>query len=690
MFQNKKILILGFARSGYQAAKLLIKRGNEVYLNDSKDENMMDAQQVDELKNLGVHLIFGSHPDDLLNQTFDYLIKNPGVPIDHKYVLQARRLNIPVINEVEMAFQLLPNDVEIIGVTGTNGKTTTTTIIYEIMKKAFGSKVHLAGNIGYPLSSILDCVHSGDIIVMECSCQQGENFVDFHPHVGVVTNFSEAHIDFMKTYEHYKETKSRMFYKQGPDDIAIMNYDNVDVMNELNDIISKKKYFSSRIHVDGCHLEGNDIYYYDELIISIDDLKIKGMHNVENCMAAIMAVKEYDVDNEVINSVLSNFRGVEHRLEYVDTLNDVEFYNDTEATNIKCCQIALASFHKPTILFLGGLERGQNFEELTPYINNVKAIIAIGQCRDRVFSYAKSIGKDVYVYEYLNDGFDKAVQISAAGDVVLLSPASASWDQYKECEERGTEFKKKVIGLFDSGLGGLSILKELLKLLPNEDFLFYEDSLNNPYGDKTEEELLEITSRIVDYLLKENCKIIVIACNTATTSCIKKLRELYPNTIFVGTVPAIKVAYDCHFKHTLILSTPYTSKSTRVHELIHDYQDADQEIINVSGENLANLVEMNKTEEIDELLNKILSPYFGVVDSVVLGCTHYPLIKDRIEKILPNVALLDGSNGVAREVKHQLELHDLLKMDFSKGSLVIVNNKSDLLVERSYEILERV
>ena len=447
MFTNNKVLILGFARSGYQAAKVLIKRGNDVYLNDSKDEDKMDKEQVKELRELGVNLVFGSHPDDLLDSSYDYLIKNPGVPIDHKYVIKAKELNIPVINEVEMAYRLLPEDVDIIGITGTNGKTTTTTITYEIMRKAFGDKVHLAGNIGYPLSSIIDKVNSGDIIVMEISCQQGENFREFHPHVGVCTNFSEAHIDFMKTYEHYKETKSRMFYKQSSNDIAIMNYDNNDVMNELKDIKSLKKYFSSKDKVDGCYKDGEDIYYYDEYIMNINDIKIKGMHNVENVMAAIMAVKEYNVSNEIIVDVISNFKGVEHRLEYVDTINGVEYYNDTEATNIKCCQIALSSFNKPIILFLGGLERGQDFNELDGYLDNVKAIIAIGGCRERVGEFGKERNIPTYIYEHLVDGFDKAVDIAEKGDVVLLSPASASWDQYKECEVRGAEFKEKVYSL---------------------------------------------------------------------------------------------------------------------------------------------------------------------------------------------------------------------------------------------------
>ena len=447
MFENKKILILGLARSGYQAAKLLIKRNNDVYLNEFKTEDKLDKNQVEELRGLGVKLVFGSHPDDLLDETFDYLIKNPGVPIDHKYVLKANELGVEVINEVEMAYRLLPKSVSIIGITGTNGKTTTTTLTYEIMHKAYDDRVHLAGNIGYPLSSIVEDVKDNDIIVMEVSCQQGENFKDFHPHVGVFTNLSEAHIDFMKTYEHYKEVKSRMFYKQSENDIAIMNYSNSDVMDLLKDVKSMKKYFSSKEDVEGCYLVDRDIYYYDEKILSIDSIKIKGMHNVENCMAAIMAVKEYDVSNEVIIDVIENFKGVEHRLEYVDTVDGVEYYNDTEATNIKCTQIALSSFNCPIILFLGGLERGQNFEDLNDYMEHVKAIIAIGQCRERIKEYAEGIGKDVYVYEYLSDGFDKAHEIATAGDVVILSPASASWDQYKECEIRGAEFKDKVKGL---------------------------------------------------------------------------------------------------------------------------------------------------------------------------------------------------------------------------------------------------
>ena len=189
MFQNNKIFILGFARSGYEAAKLLAKRGNEVILNDLKEDQ--DENKIKELESLGVKIILGSHPDDILDESFNYLIKNPGVPIDHKYVLKARELGIEVINEVEMAYRLLPNDITLIGITGTNGKTTTTTLIYEIIKES-GKSVHLTGNIGYPLCGFLEKLQKDDIIVMEVSCQQLENLDKFNPHIAVMTNLSKS------------------------------------------------------------------------------------------------------------------------------------------------------------------------------------------------------------------------------------------------------------------------------------------------------------------------------------------------------------------------------------------------------------------------------------------------------------------------------------------------------------------
>ena len=449
MFENNKVLILGLARSGYAAAKVLVERGNKVILNDGKAEEKLDTEQIRELRELGVELIFGSHPDDLLDNTFDYLIKNPGVPIDHKYVLQARKLGIEVINEAEMAYRLLPDGVKLVAITGTNGKTTTTTLTYQILKKAFGDKVFLAGNIGYPLCGILNKVKDDSIIVMEVSCQQLENMSKFKPDIAVMTNLSPAHIDFLKSYDNYKRVKTKLFQNQTIDDVAILNIENDDVIDSTKNIKSTVKYFSSQKEISGAYYSNGDIFYYGEKVISDDEIFIKGVHNIENCMCAIMIAKELNVSNEVIKEVISNFRGVEHRLEYVDTVEGRKFYNDTEATNTKCTQIALSSFNEPIILILGGLDRGQDFDDLIPYLGNVKCIVGIGQCRNRVLDFGLKANIPTYIYEFLTDGFDKCFEESSEGDVILLSPASASWDQYKECEVRGAEFKKKVEALKD-------------------------------------------------------------------------------------------------------------------------------------------------------------------------------------------------------------------------------------------------
>ena len=446
MFSNMKILILGMARSGVAAAKVLAKRNNRVVINDLSMDH--DKKTIKELNDLGVKLVLGSHPYDLLDDSFNYVIKNPGIRDDHKLIMQAKELKIPVINEVELAYKLLPKSVTLIGITGTNGKTTTTTLTYEIMHKAFPSKVHLAGDIGHPLCSILDKLKENDIVVMEVSVQQSVNFDKFHPHVALMTNYSPAHIDFLETYENYKKTKAKMFYNQESTDIAILNLNNKEVLDELRNIKSIKKYFSSTDKAN-CYLKDNVIYYNDEEVINTNIIKIPGMHNIENILGAISIVKEFNVDNRIISDVISNFTGVEHRLEYVDEVNGVRFYNDTEATNIKCTQIALSSFNKPIIIILGGLERGQNFDDLIPFSKNIKAIIGIGECRERVREFSKKINVPIYIHEYLKDSFNDIANIMESGDIVLLSPASASWDQYKECEIRGMEFKDLVKGLKD-------------------------------------------------------------------------------------------------------------------------------------------------------------------------------------------------------------------------------------------------
>lgn len=441
MFENKKVLILGLARSGIAAAKFLKKRNCEVIINDKKEKE--DEKLLKELNDLGIKVILGSHPDNLITKELDYLIKNPGVPIDHKYVLKAKELGIPVINEVEMAYRCIPKDknIKILAITGSNGKTTTTTLCYEFLKRD-NRKVILAGNIGYPLCSFIDSLENDTIIVIEVSCQQLENLSKFNPDVAIMTNIVEAHIDFMKTYEHYKYVKSKLLRNQSSSDVAILNKESRDLLDSVMDVKSTKKYFSSKNVINGAYLLNDSIYYYDERIIPVSDLKLRGVHNYENIMAAIMGVKEFGCNTSSIISVLKEFTGVTHRLEFVCNKNGRIFYNDTEATNIKCTQIALSSFSEPTIILLGGLERGQKFEDLVPYMKNVKAIIAMGECENRVKEFGDSLGIPTYLCDYIDKATKKAYEISSSGDVILLSPGSASWDQFKQCEDRGDLFKE--------------------------------------------------------------------------------------------------------------------------------------------------------------------------------------------------------------------------------------------------------
>ena len=449
MFENKKVLVLGMARSGYACCKTLVKLGCQVILNDNKDESKLDKDKLEELRSLKVKIVLGSHPDNLLDESVDYLVKNPGIRNDHKYVLKANELKIPVINEVEVGFNLLPKNVKLIAITGTNGKTTTTTLTYNIVKEYY-KNTHLAGNIGYPLCSILDNIKEGDILVMEVSCQQLANLKTFNPNIALLTNLSPAHIDFFGDYETYKKVKIKLFQNQTKDDYAILNLENQDSLEYTKDIKSQKLYFSSKKEADS-YLKDNDLYYHDEFIINRSDLIIKGIHNVENVLGAITISKLLGVPTDIIRKVLKDFRGVTHRLELVDVVNNRKFYNDTEATNIKCSQIALSAFpDNEIVLFLGGLERGQDFYELKDYLKKVRVIIGIGECRERVKEMANSLHIECHIFETLKEGFKKAIEVSHDDDIILLSPASASWDQYKECEERGDEFKE-LVGAYKNG-----------------------------------------------------------------------------------------------------------------------------------------------------------------------------------------------------------------------------------------------
>lgn len=442
MFENKKIFVLGMARSGYEVSKLLSKYNNEIIITDKKEQ---DINRIEELEELGVTFIKSDDPMNLIDSSFDLVVKNPGIRYDHPLILKAIDLGIKVVNEIEVAYHFLPKDAFIIAITGANGKTTTTTLVYEFVK-AMGKKVHLGGNIGYPLSQIVEKVQSNDVVVLEISAQQLHDCYDFNPNVSILTNLVPVHIDFFGTYENYIDHKLRIFKNHNSNNIAIINKSNIDSYESTKEIKSKKIYFSSSVDAD-TSIKDNAIYYNGEKIIELSDIRVKGMHNYENIMCAIIATKELGISNEVIKEVLNKFTGVEHRIEFVAKINGREFYNDSKATNVKSTQIALSAFNTPTVLLLGGLDRGHSFEELRDYLKNVIHIVCYGETKNRIKEFADECKIDVTVVDTLEEATKFAYNISSVGDTILLSPACASWDQFDDFEKRGDKFKETVYSL---------------------------------------------------------------------------------------------------------------------------------------------------------------------------------------------------------------------------------------------------
>lgn len=439
MFSHKKILVLGMARSGYEVAKLLSDYENEIIVTDMKEQ---DSANIADLKNRSVEFVLTDKPDTLLDESFDYVVKNPGIRKDHACVLKAKSLQIPVINEVEVAYHLLDKSVKIIAITGSNGKTTTTTMTYEVLKRA-KLPVHLGGNIGYPVSSLVKRVNQDDILVLEISDHQLVDMYDFKPHIGALLNLSEVHLDFHGDYDTYKLCKKKLFKNQTKEDIAIVNGADADALALTDNLNSTKLYFSSEQECD-CYIKDNIIFYKKEAVVSISDIKVQGIHNYENIMAMISIVKQFDVANEVVVSYLKEFGGVEHRIEYVREVEGIRFYNDSKSTNVDSTITALSSFTSPTILLLGGLDRGHSFMPLNDYIKNVKLIITYGETKDRIATWAKERNVTCIVTDTLDMATHLSKEHANKGDVVLLSPACASWDQYDNFEIRGNEFKKIV------------------------------------------------------------------------------------------------------------------------------------------------------------------------------------------------------------------------------------------------------
>ena len=437
MPKNKKVFILGMAKSGYEAAKLLSK-DNKVLITDMKEQN---KQHVEDLISRGVEYVITDKPEELLDDSYDMMVKNPGILPTHKCVQKARELNIKIINEVELAYSYLPRDIKIIGITGSNGKTTTTTLVYEFLKAAKKS-ICLGGNIGYPLCSLVDKIKPEDILLLEISDHQLVDMYDFKCDISALLNLSETHLDLHGTYDNYKKAKKKIFNNQIESDIAILNYDDKEVMQLTSDVKVQKKYFSVKEKKD-VYIE-NDIIKIGNFELNTKDIKLKGIHNYENIMAALLIIDTLGVDLECTRDVLKNFNGVEHRIEFVREINGVTYYNDSKSTNPVATITALNTFTNPTILLLGGFERNQNFNELSDYLGHVKCIICYGETKNRIKEFADKQNIKCFAFDSLKESIQKAVEISERNDTVLLSPASASWDQYDNFETRGNEFKETI------------------------------------------------------------------------------------------------------------------------------------------------------------------------------------------------------------------------------------------------------
>ena len=435
-FANKKVLVLGLAKSGESAARLLDKLGAIVTVNDGKpfEENPAAQSLLEE----GIKVITGGHPLELLDEDFEWMVKNPGIPYNNPMVMRALEKQIPVITEVELAY--LISDAPIIGITGSNGKTTTTTMIAEVLT-AGGQNGLLSGNIGFPASQVAQDAGETDTLVMELSSFQLMGIETFHPEIAVITNLMPTHLDYHGSFEEYVAAKWNIQKNMTASDHVVLNF-NQDLAKELaKKTAAKVLPFSTKEKVDGAYLDGDVLTFRGEAIMKASELGVPGSHNVENALATIAVAKLRGIDNQVIRETLAHFGGVKHRLQYVGEINQVKFYNDSKSTNILATQKALSGFdNSKVILIAGGLDRGNEFDELVPDIKGLKKMVILGESAARVKRAADQAEVSYLDASDVRDATRKAFSVAEPGDVVLLSPANASWDMYKNFEVRGDEF----------------------------------------------------------------------------------------------------------------------------------------------------------------------------------------------------------------------------------------------------------
>lgn len=435
-FENKKVLVLGLARSGEAAARLLAKLGAIVTVNDGKP--FEDNPSAQSLLEEGIKVICGSHPLELLDEDFAYLIKNPGIPYTNPMVEKAISKGIPVITEVELAARI--SEAKIIGITGSNGKTTTTTMIADVLNQA-GQSALLSGNIGFPASEVASHATAQDTLVMELSSFQLMGVTTFKPHIAVITNLMPTHLDYHGSFDDYVAAKWHIQDKMTAADIIVLNF-NQDLAKDLAQKTTAQVLpFSTQEKVDGAYLLDGQLYFKDERVMSASELGVPGSHNIENALATIAVAKLLGIENTVIKETLSQFGGVKHRLQKVGSLQGVTFYNDSKSTNILATQKALSGFdNAKVILIAGGLDRGNEFDDLVPDISGLKKMIILGESAPRVIRAAQQAEVPYLEATDIEEATRLAYQSASEGDIVLLSPANASWDMYPNFEVRGEVF----------------------------------------------------------------------------------------------------------------------------------------------------------------------------------------------------------------------------------------------------------
>lgn len=447
-YNGKKALVCGMARSGIAAAKLLNRLGARVTLQDMKKREEISADVL-ALEGEGIVLYTGANPDEIACAQ-DLIVLSPGIPCDLPFIAAAEEAGIEVISEVELAYRLTP--CPITAITGTNGKTTTTTLTGEIMKTAY-SGTAVVGNIGIPYSEEVERLTEKDWVVAEISSFQMEKAKEFHPHISAVLNITPDHLNRHKTMDVYIAMKERVFAKQTAADFCILNHGD-ETCRKMADKTAAKVFFfdSSETLAEGIYLDGDAIEVrwgtINETLIHVDELQILGVHNYENVMAAAAMGICAGIALDTIRTVLKGFAGVAHRIEYVATVDGVDYYNDSKGTNVDASIRAVLAMKKPIVLIGGGYDKGSSFDEWTKlFPGRVKHLVLIGVTAPKVRASAEKFGfTAISDCETFEEAVDLCREKAEDGDCVLLSPACASWGMFDNYEQRGDMFKEQVRG----------------------------------------------------------------------------------------------------------------------------------------------------------------------------------------------------------------------------------------------------